>query len=278
MKTFLLRRGRMLIVAVFSLFLLVVFAACNTGSLGTNSNGSGTASVTGSVVSVNTVTHSLMLNINGQQVTVTGLTDQQLAAIQSQVGKTYTIQATQSGTNTYTINAGTEPQEQADNATSGISSVGAGSIKFIGKVLSANSTAISVSMPDNQTMNLNLTAQTDRSDFGTGLPGVDQLTKVTAVANADGSYTASKVGIADSGDVQDQNTVEYQGVTTSAVGANGSISFKVGNRNLTFTTGPTTEIKDFASAQAIGSNQPVKVDVLFNGSAATVLKVANSND
>jgi hypothetical protein len=278
MKTFLRRHGRMLIVSVFSLVMLVVFAACDTSSLGINSNGSGTANITGSVVSVNTAAHSVVLNINGQQITVTGLTDQQMTAIQSQVGKTYTVQATQSGTNTYSINAGTEPQEQADTATSGISSVGAGSIKFIGKVLSANTTTINVSTPSNQTLNLNLTAQTDRSDFGTGQPGVGQLIKVTTLANADGSYTASKLGVADNGDVQDQNTVEYQGVTTSAVGANGSLSFKVGNKDLTFTIGPNTEIKDFASAQAIGSNQPVKVDVLYNGSAATVMKVQNSTD
>ncbi|MBV9708221.1 MAG: hypothetical protein JO125_12525 [Chloroflexi bacterium] len=278
MKTFLLRHGRMLIVSVFSLVLLVVFAACDTSSLGINSNGSGTASITGSVVSANTATHSVVLNINGQQITVTGLTDQQVTAIQSQVGKIYTIQATQSGTNTYTINTGTEPQQQADTTTTGISAVGAGSIKFIGKVQSANSTAITVSTPDNQALTMNLNAQTDRSDFGAGLPTVGQLVKVTALANTDGSYTATKIGTTDSSDVQDQNTVEYQGVTTSAVGANGNLSFKVGNKNLTFTIGPNTEIKDFANAQAIGSNQPIKVDVLFNGSAATVLQVANSND
>jgi hypothetical protein len=103
------------------------------------------------------------------------------------------------------------------------------------------------------------------------------LIKVEALANPDGSYIAQKIDTTDSGDLQDQNKVDYAGVTTSAVGANNNLSFKVVTKVLTFTIGPTTQIKDFASAQAIGSNQPVKVKVLYNGSVATVLEVQNSN-
>ncbi|HZR44464.1 MAG TPA: hypothetical protein VFB12_30400, partial [Ktedonobacteraceae bacterium] len=64
----------------------------------------------------------------------------------------------------------------------------------------------------------------------------------------------------------------------STVGADNVIHFKVGNKDYSFTSGPTTQMEDFANNQGIASNQSIKVDVQYNGSAATVLKVGNGND
>src|SRR5437016_6219780 len=122
MNKFLPSRVHMFVVGICSLFIMMLFSACQgfaiPGTNGTNGT-SGSMTVTGQVQSVNAPAHSATLSVNGQQVTVNGLTDQQVSLLQSQQGKTFTIQVTQTGTNTYTISANTAPREN-NNAAPGV--------------------------------------------------------------------------------------------------------------------------------------------------------------
>jgi hypothetical protein len=294
MNKVILNRARIAIASVCSLFVLVLFTACagvpNSGTTGNGgTNASSPSTITGTVLSVNAQAHSVTLNVGGQQFTVNGLTDQQVTILQSQVGKTFTIQGTQSGTNSYTIASGTDPREN-DNAAQGVAtptttSNGAsvpGSIDFTGTVQSISSSSITVSMPDGQGLSMNINAQTQRPDNGV-MPSQGQLVKATAIANtADGSFTASKFDIAKSSDGQDQPKVTYQGVTTSAVGSDGKLNFKVGNKSFSYQIAPGADLHHFNnnSAQSITSGMTVKAKVLFNGSTGTVQSVdpANGND
>jgi len=120
-----------------------------------------------------------------------------------------------------------------------------------------------------------INAQTDMSDFKGVLPTIGQLIKVEASANtSDGSLTATKLKSADSSD----NTVVYTGVTTSAVGADNVIHFRIGNRDFSFTVFPgTTKLDDFDNnPQSIGSNVSVQVKVQFQGTTETVQEVKKS--
>lgn len=290
MNQFLLGRIRLLVVGVSTLFIMILFTACV--SVAGTGTGTGTSSgtITGSVVSVNPANHSVTVNVNGQQFTINGLTDQQVTQIQGAVGKTWSFQVTGSN-GSYTVSSGTSPQEQdngtpeanvtpENNGNQGTGAVEPGSISFDGAVQSVNSSSISVKMPNGDILSMSISSLTDRGDFGTGLPANGQLVKVDAVANPDGSFTAKSIDVVkpdDQANATKMNTVDFQGVTTSAVGANSIINFKVGNKSYSFTIGPTTQVKDFVNAQAIASGQSVKVIVLFNGSTGTVQEVKNSN-
>ncbi len=301
MNTILQRRVQMFAIGICSLFLMIVISACS-GVAGTGSGGSGSAAITGSIQAVNATAHSVTVSVsaNGQQqqFVVGGLTDVQVTELQANVGKTYTFQVTQNG-NSYTITTGSNPQADS-NATQGVSNTtntttttmsndsqttGAnesGSIDFIGKVQSTNGNSLTVSMPNGDTLSVNITAQTDRGDLLNGQVNQGQTIKVDAIANAaDGSFIANKLDQVDPEDMQNPvklNTVDFTGITTSAVGTDNVIHFRVGNKDYSFTSGPTTQMEDFANNQGIASNQSIKVDVQYNGSAATVLKVGNGND
>jgi hypothetical protein len=148
----------------------------------------------------------------------------------------------------------------------------------MGTVRSVSASSLTVSMPNGSTLSMSITALTDRSHFGGGLPTSGQLIKVEATANADGSFTAAKLEPTDANDVVNQNIVQYKGPSTSAVGADRVIHFKVGTKSYSFTIGATTDLSDVGgNAQAIQANQIVKVKVQFAGSSATVLKVERSN-
>lgn len=302
-----MRRSRfsqfyMLLVCGCGLLIMMAFSACSalastndTATNGVATAGSATAnSITGTLTAINATTHSVTVtvNVNGQphQYTVNGLTDQQIAQLQSHIGKTFAFQATQSN-GSYTVTPGSAPQEM-DNETPGATqptetngttntngTTEPGSIDFIGKLQSSNANSMNLSMPNGDTLAVAIAATTDRSDFAT-LPGQGQYVKVKALANTDGSFSAAKLGQVDNGDLQDQvklNTVDFQAVTTSAVGSDNVLHFNVGHKSFTATIGATTELKNFANAQGIGNNQAVKVEVQFNGANATVLKVDNAN-
>jgi hypothetical protein len=258
---------------------------------GLSSNGTATTgsnSITGQVVSVNPQAHSVTVQVNGQQVTIGGLTDQQIAALQSQTNQTYNFQVTPSGSNAYTINQNSQPQEANSNNTSTSSSTSSqsgtpvqGNIEFTGKVQSVNGSNVVVSTPDGQTLSLNIvTGQTDTSDMkGTQLSS-GQVIKVKAITDQSGNFVASKLGIEkpDDQQQQDMSTVQYQGVTTSAVGSSNQISFKVGNKSYSFPISNTADLKDFNNnAQSIQNNMQVQVKVTFNGTNGTVIKVSNPN-
>jgi hypothetical protein len=303
MKKFLFHHMRLLVGSICGLCMIVLFTACAGVSSTTNANGTTTTNLTGSVQSVNGAAHSVVLNIGGQQVTVSGLNDQEVATLQSQIGRSFTMQATPNGTNGYTINSGTNPQEN-DVATPEAANnnepqnqnvnepqnqnvnepqnqnVGEPqSIQFIGRVRSANASNVVVRMPSGDTLTLGINSLTDRSDL-VGSINAGQQIEVEALANANGSFTATKLKTVKSDDLADQvklQTVDFAGVTTRAVGADNVVHFKVGNKSYSYAIGSTTELKDFTNAQTIGANQQVKLEVLFNGAQGAVTKVENAN-
>jgi hypothetical protein len=289
MSTSLLKRIQLGLVCLVCLFVMALLSAC-AGVAGTTGNS--TASITGSIQSVSAANHTVTINVNGQTYTIGGLSDQQVQALQSQVGKVYTVQVTQNGS-AYTITAGTDPQLD-ENGTPGVNEtpnnnqgnngqnngpIEPGSIQFIGKVQNVNNTSLTVIMPDGQALTMTIVnGLTDVSDLKGNQLAVGQLLKVTATANTDGSFNATKLGLTDNGDLQNQNTVQYQGVTTSAVGSDHVIHFNVGNKSFSFPISANADLSDFNNnALAIGANQSVKVKVVFTGTSGSAIKVSNNN-
>ena len=287
MNALFLRQVRLVIVGLCSIGFLLLFSACSGLTTGTGAGGT----IVGKLQSVSAANHSVVINVNGQNITVSNLTDQQITSLQTQVGKTYTfqVQATQNSTNSYTINSNTDPTEN-DNATavvdvtetpnSGVNTE-TGSLSFLGRVQQVSANTIVVAMPNRQTLSMTVVnGQSDLSNIGGSLPAVNTMVKAEANANADGSFTLSKLESADASDTQDLtkiNTLDVQGVTTQAVGSDNAVHVKVGSKSFAFALTSTSELKDFANAQAIASNQAVKLEVLYNGSNGSIVKIENSN-
>lgn len=292
------KQVRFLIVGACSLFIVVLLSACQgvVTSNGSGYSSSGTATtggnnITGQIVSVNPQAHSVTLSVSGQQITVSGLTDQQIQLLQSQINHTYTFQLTQavqSGTSAYTINQNTQPQEANNNNGSSSSSSGSnqggtpvlGNIEFAGKVQNVNGSSITVGTPDSQNLTINIvTGQTDTSDMNGTALNSGLTIKVKAHTDQNGNFVADKIGIDKPEDQQqDMSTVQYQGVTTSAVGSDNRISFKVGDNTYSFPIGTGADLKDFNNnAQSIQNGVQVQVKVTFNGNNGTVVKISNPN-
>lgn len=283
-------RGIVLCIAGLVLMLLISACAGVPGtSLGTTGSTGNTVSITGTVQSVDTTNNTVTMSVQGQSITIRGLNATQIAAIKPEIGKTYTITATQNSDGSYTITAGTNPvivysvQGVSQGIVTATPDDGTptanepGSIEFIGKVQSVTNSSLVATMPNGQNITVAIVnGQTDMGDFNGSLPTVGQLIKVEASANTDGSYTATKLGVTDSGDVQDQNIVTYQGLTTSAVGTDNVLHLKVGSQSLNFTIGSSADLGDFNNnAQSITSNLSVKVEVLYQGGTVVVQKVSN---
>ena len=288
MNTFFLKQVRLTIVGICSIGILLLFSACSGIASGTGTGGS----IVGKIQSVSAVNHSVIINVNGQNITVSNLTDSQITSLQTQIGKTYSfqVQATQNNTNSYTINSNTDPTEN-DGATPVVNVTETpndsvnnepGSLSFIGKVQQVNGSTIVVAMPNGQTLSMVVVnGQSDLTDIGGTLPAVNTMVKAEANANTDGSFTLSKLEATDANDLQDStklNTLDIQGTTTQAVGSDNIVHIKVGSKNFAFALSSTSELKDFANAQAIVNNQAVKVEVLFTGSNGSILKIENSNN
>jgi hypothetical protein len=258
---------------------MIMFTAC--AGVGTSSsNGLTNLTFSGSVVSVNSANHSVTLNVNGQTKTINNIPDNVMSNLQNQVGKFYSIQVTQNSDGTYSIESGTNVTPEANetpntNETSSVNEPG--SIDFIGNVQSVTSSSVVVKLPDGSTLPMSIVSgQTDLSKFNGSLPGVNQVVKVSAPAN-NGSFTATDLKPTDAGDLQDQNTVTFKGVTTQAVGSDRVIHFTVGNRSFSFPVVSTAELKDFnGNAQSIASATSVKVNVQFNGTSGTAIDVSNN--
>jgi hypothetical protein len=282
MKQHVMRR---FVVGIAILALMALFTAC--AGVGTN-GGNGNLTVSGSVVSVSPQNHSVTLNINGQQKTISGLTDQEISALQSQVGKMYAIQVTQNSDGSYEIVTGSNPTAEdtpgaGETPTTGETPVAnePGSINFTGKVQSASNNSIVVSLPDGSSLTMSIVSgQTDLSDFNNALPTAGRTITVQATANTtDGSFLASKLGQADSGDLQSQNVVDFQGVTSSTVGADHVIHFAVGNKSFNYAISSNADLSDFSgNAQNIGNHANVKVEVTFNGTTGTATKVSSATN
>ncbi len=276
MKQHIMRR---FVIGIAILALMALFTAC--AGVGTN-GGNGNLTVSGSVVSVSPQNHSVTLNISGQQKTVSGLTDQEISLLQGQVGKMYSIQVTQNSDGSYEIVTGTNPTaegtpETGETPTTGETpgAIQPGSISFTGKVQSVSNNSIVVSLPDGKSLTMSIiNGQTDVSDFNGQQITRGELIKVEATANTNGSFLASKLKKADSAD----NVVDFQGVTTSAVGADHMIHFAVGNKSFSYAIGSNADLGDFSgNAQNIGNHANVKVEVTFNGTTGTATKVSNAN-
>ncbi len=269
---------KQIVVGIAALVLMVLFSAC--AGVGTTTPG-GVTTLSGSVVSVDLNNHSVTLNVNGQTQTIKNIPNDVLTTLQSQVGHVYSIQVTQNSDGTYSIESGTNVTPEANetsnnNETPSVNEPG--SIDFIGSVRSVNSSSIVVSMPDGSTLSMSIVSgQTDLSKFNGALPGVGQVIKVSATAN-NGSFTASELKPTDSGDLQDQNSVTFQGVTTQAVGSDRVIHFAVGNRSFNYAIASTAELKDFSgNAQSIANSTPVKVKVQYTGTSGSALDVSSNN-
>ena len=270
---------KQLVVGVAALVLMIMFTAC-AGVGATGSNGLTNLTFSGSVVSVNPANHSVTLNVNGQTKTINNIPDNIISNLQNQVGKFYAIHVNQNSDGTYSIESGTNVTPEANetpdsNQTSSVNEPG--SINFIGTVQSANSALVVVKMPDSSTLNLVVNGQTDLSKFNGSLPNAGQVVKVSAIAN-NGSFTASELKPTDSSDLQDQNTVTFQGVTTRSVGSDKVIHFAVGNRSYSFPIASTSDLNDFnGNAQSIANATSVKVKVQFNGTSGTAISISNNN-
>ena len=149
----------------------------------------------------------------------------------------------------------------------------AGGISFIGPVKSITSSSLVMSAPNGQTYTMAITAQTDRSAYGGGLPTVGSSVNMDSTINPDGSLTATILKPAQPGD-PDLNVIAYTGITTSAVGADRVLHFTAGIKSYTYTIPATADLSDFSgNAQAIGINVLIKVKVQFP--ANTVVSVGN---
>jgi hypothetical protein len=267
------------VVGIAAIVVMALFSAC-AGVGTTTSNGVTNLTLSGSVVSVDATNRSVTLNVNGQARTIKNIPANVISNLQGQIGKLYSIQVTQNSDGSYSIESGTNVTPDANetpntNETSSVNEPG--SIDFIGSVQSANSGGIVVKMPDSSTISLIVNGQTDLSKFNGSLPASGQVIKVSATAN-NGSFTPTELKPTDSGDLQDQNTVTFQGVTTQVVGSDRVIHFTVGNRSFSFPIASTSELKDFnGNAQSIVNGTSVKVKVQFNGTSGTALDVSNNN-
>lgn len=270
---------KQIVVGIAALVLMVLFSAC--AGVGTTTTPGGVTSLTGSVVSVDLINHTVTINVNGQTRKISNVPSDVLTTLQSQIGKVYGFQLTQNSDGSYSIEAGTNvtPEANETPSTNETPSVNEpGSIDFIGKVQSVNSSSIVVSMPDGSPLTMSIvTGQTDLSKFNGALPAVGQVIKVNATAN-NGSFIAAELKPTDSGDLQDQNTATFQGVTTQAVGSDRVIHFAVGNKSFSFPIASTADLKDFGgNAQSIASGTSVKVKVLYSGTSGSALDVSNNN-
>ena len=269
---------KQIVVGIAALVLMIMFTAC-AGVGTTNSNGLTNLTFSGSVVSVDTTNHSVTLNVNGQTKTIKNIPDNVMSNLQNQIGKFYSIQVNQNSDGTYSIESGTNVTPEANetpdsNQTTSVNEPG--SIDFIGSIQSANRANIVVKMPDSSNLTLVVNGQTDLSNFNGSLPNAGQIVKVsTTVSN--GSFIAAELKPTDSGDLQNQNTVTFQGVTTQAVGSDRVIHFTVGNRSFSYPIVSTAELKDFnGNAQSIVNATSVKVEVQFNGTSGTAIDVSNN--
>jgi hypothetical protein len=139
----------------------------------------------------------------------------------------------------------------------------AGGISFIGPVKSITSSSLVMSAPNGNTYTLAITASTDRSAYGGGLPAVGSSVDMDSTINPDGSLTATILKPAQPGD-PDVNVIAYTGITTSAVGADRVIHFTAGVKSYTYTIPASAVLTDFGgNAQAIGINMSVKVKVAY---------------
>lgn len=250
----------------------------------------GPTTLTGSIVSADPGTGVVVINANGQQETIKNVPANVIQTLLSQglVGKTYSVAVTPNSDGTFSIvsgsnftlgNTGGTPTTNQTSTTNQTPTSGTGinepgSMTFYGHVQSVGSNSLVVTMPTGGTLSFTTNAYTDLSDFNGTLPAVGSLIKVQVVANADGSFTATKVGNVNSGNNSTQAL--YTGVTTAAVGSDNVLHFRVGDQSFSFPIAPSTSLSAFSNGN-IPSGATVSVTVQFNGSNGSVIQISNGN-
>jgi hypothetical protein len=280
MKTSFLRH---VVISIAILVVMVLFSACS-------GLGNGQTTLTGSIVSVNASTGTVVISVGGQQDTIKNVPANVIQSLQSQglVGKTYSIQVTTNSDGTFSIVSGSTPAESNNQGTPTTNETPTtettttttnepGSMTFFGTVQSAGSNSLVVTMPTGGTLSFTTNGSTDLKDWpNNGLPSVGTPVKVVVNANNDGSFTATKVGNVDSANNNTQ--AQYTGVTTAAVGSDHVLHFTVGNKSFSFPIASNADLSAFnGNAQAIQSGATVSVTVQFSGSSGSVIQVSNGS-
>lgn len=279
MKTSFLRK---VVISIAILVVMVLFSACS-------GLGNGQSTLTGSIVSVNASTGTVVINANGSQDTITHVPASAIQFLQSQglVGKTYSVQVTTNSDGTFSIVGGSnftlsnsqgtpttnETTTTNETPTTETTTNEPGSITFYGTVQSAGSNSLVVTMPTGGTLSFTTNSSTDLADWNNGLPSVGTQVKVAVNANNDGSFTATKVGNVDSANNSTQ--AQYTGVTTAAVGSDHVLHFTVGNKSFSFPIASNTDLSAFSGNIPSGAN--VSITVQFNGSTGSVIQVSNGS-
>ena len=280
MKTSFLRK---VVISIAILVVMVLFSACS-------GLGNGQSTLTGSIVSVNASTGTVVISVGGQQDTITHVPASAIQFLQNQglVGKTYTVQVTTNSDGTFSIVGGsnftlsntegtpttnetTTTNETPTNETPTANEPG--TLQFYGTVQSAGSNSLVVTMPGGGTLSFTTNGATDLKDWNNGLPSVGTQVKVEVTANTDGSFTATKVGNVDSANNNTQ--AQYTGVTTAAVGSDHVLHFTVGNKSFSFPIASNTDLSAFNGS--IPSGAHISVTVQFNGSTGSVIQVGNNS-
>lgn len=277
---------RKCVMSALGLILMILITAC----AGVGSNGTIT-SITGTIASVDAAHHSITLNVSGQTYTVSGLSDQEIQGLQSQVGKTYTIHVTQNSDGSFSLTIGTNPT-LANNQTPGVTEGPEGtetpesgetpsandltdSISFTGPVQNASSSSLTASLPDGSSLTVAINAQTDLASLNGAQLHAGQSVQVEAQASANG-FAARKIKLAEAG--EDTHTVDFKGHATQAIGSDRILHFTVGNRTFSYALGSNVDLSDFGgNTGAIASGTHVKVKVLFTGTTGSVTKVSNAD-
>jgi Domain of unknown function (DUF5666) len=281
MKTSFLRH---VVISIAILVVMVVFSACS-------GLGNGQTTLAGSITSVNASTGTVVVSVSGQSDTIKNVPANVIQLLQSQVGKTYSVQVTTNSDGSFSIVSGTTPilsnsegtpttndtpstNDTPTTETTTTTTNAPGSMTFYGSVQSTGSNSLVVTMPTGGTLSFTTNSATDLKDWNNGLPSVGTQVKVAVNANSDGSFTATKVGNVDAANNNTQAV--YTGVTTAAVGSDHIIHFTVGNKSFSFAIASNADLSAFNGNIANGTT--VTVTVQFSGSTGSVTQVGNSSN
>src|SRR5712691_8805227 len=96
MKTSFLRK---VVISIAILVVMVLFSACS-------GLGNGQSTLTGSIVSVNASTGTVVVSVNGQQDTIKNVPPNVIQLLQNQVGQVYSVQVTTNSDGSFSIVSG----------------------------------------------------------------------------------------------------------------------------------------------------------------------------
>lgn len=274
MKAYLYRK---FLVSILGLVAMVIFTACSGGAA---THGS-PDTVSGQLTAVNAANHSVTISSSGQPYTITGLSNQAIAALQTQIGKTYTVQVTLKGNGNYRITEGTqlrpEKEQMLQSNRSPSSGMKLDNISFVGPIQNISNSSLEMKLPDGTTLTMAINAETDQSDLKGVQLSSGQTVEVEANVNDDGSFTATEIEHASSND--DISVVEYEGKTTRAVGSDNILHFSVGTHNYSYAISPTVKLKDInESVHSITSGTRIEAEVRFAETTGNVIKISREKD